>query len=180
VLISLRWINEFLTGEGDAPLDAETVSKTLTSLGLEVEGIEAHGSLPGIVVGEVRKVEPHPNADKLRLVTVFDGASELPVVCGAPNVPDPGGKIAFATVGTTMPAGFDIGERKLRGVESKGMICSEDELEIGPDSDGIIILPSDFTPGQALADAVPEIADTVIEISVTPNRPDALGHLGVA
>ena len=178
MLISLNWLQELL--EGDAPLDADAVAKQLTALGLEVEGVTHYGRLPGIVVGEVKDVAPHPNADKLRVVQLDDGQGVHNVVCGAPNVPAPGGKVAFAQVGCVMPEGFEISPRKLRGVESSGMICAEAELQIGPDDDGILILPDDAPVGMALADYIPTIADTVIEISVTPNRPDALGHLGVA
>jgi len=177
VLISLRWIDELL--EGDA-LDADQTAEALTSLGLEVEGIHRHPGLPNVVVGEVRSVEPHPKADRLNVVQLFDGTDEVQVVCGATNLPPAGGKVAFAQVGAVLPGEFEIGARKLRGVDSSGMICSEKELEIGPDGDGIMVLPQTWRPGTRLDEVVPEIIDTVIEISVTPNRPDALGHVGVA
>jgi phenylalanyl-tRNA synthetase beta chain len=104
----------------------------------------------------------------------------LQVVCGANNLPPPGGKVAFAPVGTTLPNGLTLGVRELRGVISNGMICSEDELGLGSDHDGIVILPSEWPAGALLVDLVPGIRDSVIEIGVTPNRPDALGHIGVA
>lgn len=179
MLISLNWLNELLPG--DAPLDAKEVETTLTSLGLEVEGVSRHGhDLGAIIVGELRSIEPHPKADRLNVTTVFDGAEEITVVCGASNLPGVGGKIAFAPVGTTLPGGLTLDARDLRGVPSHGMICSEEELEIGGDTSGILVLPGDWKAGERLIDRVGTIVDTVIEISVTPNRPDALGHRGVA
>lgn len=180
MLISLNWLEELLTGPNDPRLDPRAVELALTGLGLEVEGVHRYGTLAGVVVGEVKALAPHPDADKLRVVTLFDGEETLEVVCGAKNVPAPGGKVAFARVGAVLPGGFEIGRRKLRGVESSGMICSEAELDIGPDDEGIMVLPDAWSAGTLLSDAVPGIEDTVIEISVTPNRPDALGHVGVA
>lgn len=184
MLISLSWLQSFLVtpdGEPCGALDPTVVGDALTSLGLEVEGIEHFGAgLESIVVGEVQGIRPHPDSKKLRLVTLSHGAETLEVVCGAPNVPEPGGKVAFAPVGTKLPGGLEIAPREVRGVVSRGMICSEEELEIGPDSSGIIILPQDWAPGSKLIDCVDGIVDTVIELSVTPNRPDALGHVGVA
>lgn len=182
MLISRTWLAELLVdprGE-DLPDDA-ALGDLITGLGLEVEGTTRTGEgLQAIVVGEVRSIAPHPGADKLRVVELFDGTQTLTVVCGAPNVPDPGGKVAFAPVGTTLPGGLTLEARKVRGVESHGMICSEQELEIGPDHDGILVVPSDWTAGDRLVDRVPGIVDTVFELGITPNRPDALGHVGVA
>ncbi len=180
MLISLNWLDELLTGPQDPRLDPQAVELGLTRLGLEVEGVTHYGSLPGVVVGEIKSVEKHPEADKLNVVSLFDGQETLTVVCGASNLPEPGGKVAFARVGASLPGGFEIGRRKLRGIESSGMICSEVELDIGPDDAGIMILPRNWSAGTALSEALVGIEDTVIEISVTPNRPDALGHWGVA
>jgi phenylalanyl-tRNA synthetase beta chain len=180
VLISLRWLDELLSGDEDSALDAEVVSRALTSLGLEVDNVEGHPGIPGVVVVEVRSKGPHPRADRLSLVTVFDGEREHSVVCGAPNVPEPGGRVALATVGSTLPNGMVIEEREVRGEVSRGMLCSETELHVGPDGDGIIVLPEDAPLGVALHEVVDTIVDTIIEIGVTPNRPDALGHVGVA
>lgn len=184
MLISLTWLQTLLvTPQGDTapPLAPDTVAEALTALGLEVEGMIHHGAgLESIVVGEVRAVNPHPNAERLRSVQLFDGQTTLDVVCGAPNVPPSGGKVAFAPVGTELPGGLQIAPREVRGVESRGMICSEDELDIGPDGDGIIVLPSDWPAGSRLVDQVAGVQDTVIEVAITPNRPDALGHVGVA
>ncbi|EDM79053.1 phenylalanyl-tRNA synthetase, beta subunit [Plesiocystis pacifica SIR-1] len=190
MLISCNWLNELLAGApivvgpnagelADGKVSAEAIADTLTSLGLEVEGV-THYSLDGVIVGELRSVEKHPNADKLNLVQLFDGSELIQVVCGASNLPEPGGKVAFAPVGTVLPGDFSIGARKVRGVESFGMICSEVEMDIGADGEGILVLPEDWPAGAKLSDQIPGIVDTVIEIAVTPNRPDALGHMGVA
>ncbi len=182
MLISRQWIESLLApAPGDARLDDDAFGDAVTSLGLEVEGVTRYGEgLRDVVVAEVKGIAPHPGADKLRLVDVFDGERTITVVCGAANVPQPGGKIAFARLGAVLPGGFEIGAREIRGVPSEGMICAEEELGIGPDSDGIMLLPTDWTPGTPLPDAVPGIEDTVFELGITPNRPDALGHVGVA
>ncbi|MFO7561087.1 MAG: phenylalanine--tRNA ligase subunit beta [Enhygromyxa sp.] len=187
MLISCAWLNELLEGApialgpvtDQSELSAERVAERLTSLGLEVEGL-AHFDLPKVIVGEIRELTKHPKADKLNVVQLFDGAATVQVVCGASNLPPVGGKVAFAPVGTTLPGGLTIGARELRGVASQGMICSEEELDIGADAEGIMVLPSDWPAGALLREQIPGIVDAVIDISVTPNRPDALGHLGVA
>src|SRR5690606_5200055 len=136
--------------------------------------------LPGVIVGEIRELAPHPKADKLTVVQLFDGAATVSVVCGASNLPPVGGKVAFAPVATTLPGGLTLTARELRGVASQGMICSEQELDIGSDDEGIMVLPGEWPAGALLRDQIAGIVDTVIDISVTPNRPDALGHVGVA
>jgi phenylalanyl-tRNA synthetase beta chain len=179
VLISRAWLQQLLGGDA-LPSDGE-LAELLTGLGLEVESVTPVGvGLEAIVVGRVESVEPHPDAKKLRLVRLFDGHEVTPVICGAPNVPAAGGKVAFAPVGTVLPDGLQIAAREIRGVPSHGMICSEVELDIGPDHDGILVLPDDWAPGDRLCDRVDGIIDTVFELGVTPNRPDALGHVGVA
>ncbi|MBL4686868.1 MAG: phenylalanine--tRNA ligase subunit beta [Nannocystaceae bacterium] len=167
---------------GRTPLpDDDGLSAAITGLGLEVEGMTRYGDgLEAIIVGEVVGRRPHPKSDKLGLVEIHDGKRNVEVVCGASNVPDAGGRIAFAPEGTVLPGGMTIGARTIRGVESRGMICSEVELEIGSDGDGIMVLPRTWAAGDRLIDRVPGIVDTVFEVSVTPNRPDALGHVGVA
>jgi phenylalanyl-tRNA synthetase beta chain len=179
VLISRVWLQQLL---GDAPLPSDReLGDLLTGLGLEVESVTPVGiGLEAIVVGRVDAVEPHPDAKKLRVVQLFDGRETIGVVCGAPNVPAPGGRVAFAPVGAVLPGGLEISAREIRGVPSRGMICSETELEIGSDHDGILVLPDDWTPGDRLCDRVPGILDTIFELGITPNRPDALGHVGVA
>lgn len=189
MLLSCTWLGELLgrpldvaptgTSAFTSPFNAAMIAERLTNLGLEVEGIE-YFELPKIIVGRIDEVSPHPDAGKLSVVQLFDGARTIQVVCGASNLPPVGGKVAFAPVGAVLPDGLELSERELRGVVSNGMICSETELRIGSDGDGILVLPSDWEPGVLLQDLVPGIRDAVIEISVTPNRPDALGHLGVA
>jgi phenylalanyl-tRNA synthetase beta chain len=188
MLISCAWLNELLEGEPitlgpvtdrSRQLSAEHVAERLTSLGLEVEGV-SHFDLPGVIVGEIQAVTAHPKADKLHVVQLFDGRATVQVVCGASNLPEVGGKVAFAPVGTTLPGGLEIAARPLRGVDSQGMICSEAELDIGSDADGIMVLPQDWAAGALLHERIVGVVDSVIEISVTPNRPDALGHVGVA
>lgn len=181
--IACQWLKSLLDlpAAEAAALAPERIAALLTSLGLEVEGIERFGEgLEAIIAGEIRSKRPHPKADRLTLVELFDGREVVPVVCGASNLPPVGGKVAFAPVGTRLPGGMEIAAREVRGERSLGMICSEVELGIGADGDGILILPEDMSAGTRLADAVPGIVDAVVEISVTPNRPDALGHVGVA
>lgn len=175
MIVSLNWLSRYV----DLPESAAEISAALTSLGFEVEGVQARGAgVTGVVVGEVRACGKHPEADKLSVCRVFDGVEEVPVVCGAPNVAA-GQKVLFARVGAVLPGDFKIRKAKLRGQESFGMICAEDELGLGESHDGILVLSDDAVPGTALQD-IPGLCDTVFEISVTPNRPDALGHLGVA
>lgn len=178
MLISKVWLQELL----DGPLpDDETLSAAITSLGLEVEGVARTGEGVGdVVVGIVVEKAPHPQAERLTLVKIDAGAGVAAVVCGAPNVPAPGGRVAFAPEGAVLPGGFRIEAREIRGEPSHGMICSEQELDLGPDADGILVLPDAWAAGERLVDRVPAIADTIFELSITPNRPDALGHVGVA
>jgi phenylalanyl-tRNA synthetase beta chain len=177
MLASHNWLMEL---SGLSAVDPSEVARRLTLAGLEVESTRSFGGgLDGVVVAEVRGMRPHPQREKLRLVTLFDGESESEVVCGAPNVPGPGGRVAFAKLGATLPNGLRIEERKLGGVVSNGMICSEVELDLGADGDGILILDSSATPGAPLTAAV-GLRDTIYEIGLTPNRPDCLGHVGIA
>ncbi len=183
MLISRAWLTELLA-DSDVDLaalgDRELAAK-LTDLGLEVEGVTRVGEgLDAVRVGQVAAVKPHPDADKLRVVDLQDGEGIRTIVCGAANVPAPGGKVVFVPPGTRLPSGLEIGARAVRGVASAGMICSEDELGIGPDASGILVLGDDVRAGDRLVDRVAGVADTIIELGVTPNRPDALGHVGVA
>lgn len=180
MLISYSWLSTLLDLPGPLPAPAE-LARLLTGLGLEVEGVHAKGAgLEAILVGEIRGKSPHPQASKLTVVDLFDGQQTLCVVCGASNLPAIGGKVAFAPIGATLPGGLEIAARELRGVPSQGMICSETELDIGSEGDGILILPDELPAGAPLHTVVPGVIDTIIELGVTPNRPDALGHLGVA
>src|SRR6187402_3205968 len=148
MLISLNWLKRYVDlTESDAEISA-----ALTSLGFEVEAVTVRGGgIEGVVVGEVRACAKHPEADKLSVCRVFDGAEEVPVVCGAPNVAA-GQKVLFARVGAVLPGDFKIKKAKLRGQESFGMICAEDELGLGESHDGILVLPDDAAPGTALQD----------------------------
>ena len=174
--IPLSWLKEYV----DFQDTVEGLADKLTFSGVEVEGIERlGGGVPGVVVGEVLAIEKHPNADKLTLCKVnYGGASEMTVVCGAPNVAV-GGKYPFAPLGTALPAGFTIEKRKVRGVFSEGMLCAEDELGISKDHAGLMVLDAKWAPGTPLAEVLGP-PETVIEVEITPNRPDCLSLLGIA
>ncbi len=184
MLISRVWLKELLAdaaGFDLGSIDDDGLTRALTGLGLEVEAVRATGAgLSEVVIADVAGIRPHPEADKLRIVDVSDGNQNVAVVCGAANVPAPGGKVLWARPGAVLPDGTQIGHRLVRGVSSPGMLCSETELDIGPDGDGIVVLPGDAPAGRRLVDFVPAVMDTIIELSITPNRPDALGHVGVA
>lgn len=175
--ISLNWIKEYVDLSG---LSTEEIIKKLNDSGLEVENVEDKAAIfNNIEVGLVKEKKRHPNADKLSLCVVNDGVNDYNVVCGAPNV-EKGKKIAFAKIGAIVPDGnFKINKTKIRGEISEGMICSEKELGLGEDHSGILILNDDCKIGEPLVNAL-GIEDVVIEISVTPNRADALSHLGIA
>ncbi|HEX5634741.1 MAG TPA: phenylalanine--tRNA ligase beta subunit-related protein, partial [Gemmatimonadales bacterium] len=174
--VSRRWLEAFLR----RPLDAHDVSRRLAAHGAAVDAVEpVHAALGDIVVALVEEVRPHPNADRLRLCLVNDGGAERRhVVCGAPNV-TAGRKYPFAPVGSTLPGGLKLEQRKIRGELSQGMLCSARELEVGLEADGIWELDTDAAPGTRLVDAVPLVDDRLV-VDVTPNRPDLLGHKGVA
>ena len=181
--ISYNWLKRYI----DLRDDAQTVAKILTSIGLEVGTVEEvetiRGGLKGLVVGEVLSCEAHPNSDHLHVTKVNIGEGEpLPIVCGAPNVAA-GQKVIVATIGTVLYDGeesFTIKKGKLRGEESWGMICAEDEIGVGTDHAGIIVLPADTPVGMKAADYYHIENDTVIEVDITPNRSDAASHYGVA
>lgn len=182
--ISYNWLKQFLHIDWEADKTAEL----LTDLGLEVEGISefesVKGGLKGIVVGHVLTCVKHPNADKLKLTTVDIGAdAPVQIVCGAPNV-DKGQKVPVATIGTTLYTeegeAWKIKKGKIRGEESHGMICAEDELGLGKGHDGIMVLAEDLTPGTPCSEIFEIELDTVFEIGLTPNRADAMSHFGVA
>lgn len=181
MLISRHILTSMLTPGATDAIDDEELGVMLTGLGLELEGMQRVGAgLEAILVGRIVSVRPHPDADKLRLCEVDHGGGVRSVVCGAPNVPEAGGKVAVAPVGTRLPGGLEIGAREIRGVHSEGMICSEAELEIGADADGIMVLPQAWAQGSALREHAPTLVDTLYELGITPNRADALGHVGVA
>ncbi|MGA0048895.1 MAG: phenylalanine--tRNA ligase subunit beta [Flavobacteriaceae bacterium] len=182
--ISHNWLQQFI--KVNLPIDE--IARLLTDLGLEVEGTypfqSVKGGLEGVVVGEVLQCEPHPNADRLRITEVDLGEDrKVPIVCGAPNVAK-GQKVAVATVGTTLymhdGTELKIGKSKIRGEVSMGMICAEDELGLGSDHDGILILDNTILTGTPAAEVFSIENDTVFEIGLTPNRADAMSHMGVA
>lgn len=181
--ISYNWLKEYV----DFDLTPEEVSAALTSIGLETDGVEEvqsiKGGLEGLVVGEVLTCEPHPNSDHMHITTVDLGEGEpVQIVCGAANVAT-GQKVIVATLGTKLYDGdqsFTIKKSKLRGVESNGMICAEDEIGVGTSHDGIIVLPQDVVPGTLAKDYYNIKSDYVFEVDITPNRADACSHYGVA
>ena len=174
--ISRLWLEAFLQRR----LDAQDVARRLVMLGAGVDAVEPlHPGLEHVVIGLVESVRPHPNADRLRLCDVNDGSGTTQhVVCGAPNV-TAGKKYPFARVGTTLPGGLTLKRAKIRGENSEGMLCSARELGLGQEHDGILELDTDLAPGAPLLDALP-VADDRYVLDVTPNRPDLLGHKGVA
>ncbi len=173
--ISEKWLREW----ANPPIDSDALVHQLTMAGLEVDSVEsAQPAFDGVVVAEVLSCDKHPDADKLNLCRVDDGSGQpVQVICGAKNV-RAGLKVAFARVGATLP-GIEIKKAKLRGVESFGMICSESELQLSDDSDGIMELPADASVGVTLAEYL-DLDDTLIEIDLTPNRGDCLSIQGVA
>lgn len=182
--ISYKWLSEYLP----VTVEPERLSRILTSIGLEVENMknydEVTGGLKGLVIGEVVSTEKHPNADKLTLTKVNTGGEEpLSIVCGAPNVAA-GQKVVVAPVGTTIyPAQGEpltMKLAKIRGEESQGMICAEDEIGLGSSHAGILVLPADVKPGTPAADYFKPYSDILYEIGLTPNRMDAMSHWGVA
>jgi phenylalanyl-tRNA synthetase beta chain len=181
VKISLRWLKELVPGsEVVAALDGAGAAQALTTLGLEVESVEEKGrGLRGVVVAEVLAVRPHPGADKLRLVRVRSGGREEEVVCGAANVPGAGGRVVWAPPAAHLPGNRVMQAREVRGVMSPGMLCSEVELGLSEQGDGILILSPGDAPGADFAEHF-GVADDVLEVNVTPNRADALSHLGIA
>ena len=184
MIISYNWLCEYLP----EIIEPEKLSKILTAIGLEVESLEkkevVKGGLQGLVIGEVITCEKHPDADKLKLTTVNIGTTEkLQIVCGAANVAA-GQKVVVATIGSTIyPINGEpltIKKAKIRGVESQGMICAEDEIGLGESHDGIMILPDDTLVGTTAAAYFKLTDDYIFEIGLTPNRIDAMSHLGVA
>lgn len=181
--ISYNWLKEYI----NIDVTPDELSKILTSIGLETGGVEevqtVKGGLEGLVVGEVLTCTDHENSDHLHVTTVDVGAeAPLQIVCGAPNVAA-GQKVIVATVGTKLYSGeetFTIKRSKIRGVESFGMICAEDEIGVGTSHDGIIVLPADIPVGTLAKDYYNIKSDYVLEVDITPNRADAISHYGVA
>ncbi len=182
--ISYNWIRQFIKIDNTS----EETASLLTDLGLEVESVDrfqsVKGGLEGIVVGHVLTCEKHPNADRLKVTTVDlgDGAP-VQIVCGAANVAA-GQKVPVATIGTTLfdkeGKAFQIKKGKIRDMESHGMICAEDEIGLGDSHDGILVLDAKLKPGTPVAEVFQVENDEVFEIGLTPNRADAMSHMGVA
>ena len=181
--VLLSWMREFVPeGFGEYEENPEGLAGVLTNLGLVVESVSTTGAnWDGIVVARVLDLRPHPEADKIQLVDVDTGgaAAPLQICCGAFNM-SVGDLVPLATLGTVMPGGLEIARRKLRGEWSNGMICSETELGVGEDADGIMVLDPAFTVGQPLTDALGVETDVVFDIDVEGNRPDGLSIVGVA
>ena len=176
--LPLNWLKEYVSYN----ISAEEIAENLTIIGLEVESISETGIISGVIVGEIQKISKHPNADTLQIVIVFDGNNKYKIICGAPNV-CVGQKIFFATPGTKLPDENSpekfhlIKESKIRGELSQGMICSEKELGLGENHDGIMVLPKDFKLGSPISEYYGEI---VMELDITPNRVDCLSITGIA
>jgi phenylalanyl-tRNA synthetase beta chain len=182
--ISFNWLKDYI----DTDLPVEDVSRILTDTGLEVEGVHdfesVKGGLKGFLLGEVKEVSKHPDADRLNCTKVDVGSGELlDIVCGAPNVAQ-GQKVAVAMVGCEIHLAdgnsFAIKKSKIRGQVSEGMLCAEDELGLGEGHDGIMVLDTELPLGTPLAEVIDIYSDKVIEIGLTPNRSDAISHIGVA
>ncbi len=178
--LSYNWLKAYLKCD----LTPEQVADSMTSIGIEVDSVEMQevipGGLAGVVVAQVLTCEAHPDSDHLHITTVNDGSPQpVQVVCGAPNVAA-GQKVLFARVGTVLPGDFKIKKSKIRGVESLGMICAEDELGIGSSHEGIMVLPESAVPGTPAKEYLQLKDEAVIEYEITANRIDAASHIGVA
>lgn len=173
--VPIEWLNEFVVID----IEPEELAKRLTMRGLEVEGVERlTPRFTGVVAATITRIDDHPNADNLSVCSVNTGTEELIVVCGAPNI-SVNDRVPLATVGAALDKDLVVGKRKVRGIESLGMLCSEKELGLSDDHGGIFILPDDISPGSILAD-LPISCDTILDISVPPNRGDCLSVLGIA
>jgi len=172
--VSLNWLNELV----EIPADVAALSDLLTKAGVEVEGIETRGcTVEKVVVAQILESVQHPNADRLSVCKVADGIATRQIVCGAKNY-KVGDKVPLALPGAVMPGDFKIKVGKLRGVESEGMMCSEKELGLAEEAEGLLILPAETVVGTPLTELFP--AETILDVEVTPNRPDLLCHLGMA
>lgn len=176
MLISLDWLKQYV----DIKEDIKELENTLTMIGQEVEAIEEQGKeLAKVVIGQITEYGKHPEAEKLTLLKVNIGEEEeLQIVCGAPNH-KLGDKVVVATIGAVLPGDFKIKKSKIRGIESQGMLCSEVELGLGNDGDGIIILPEDAPLGVEYR-VYKKLNDVIFELEITPNRPDCLSYIGIA
>ena len=175
MIVTYNWLKEFV----DFDFSAQELSDRLTMLGLEVEGMTSIGDgLDTVIVARLEKVEPHPDADRLTVCQVDNGTEIVQVVCGATNHKT-GDYIALAQPGSVLPGDFKIKKSKIRGQESAGMLCSEKELGLSAEAEGIMILDRSLEIGLPLFDAL-RMKDTILEIGLTPNRPDCLSVVGIA
>ncbi len=186
--ISYNWLCDYFPDNLLQKPTPDQLSRILTSIGLEVEILRTYtsfrASLDGLLVGEVISIESHPNADKLKITQVNTGSERnLQIVCGANNVAA-GQKVVVAPVGTVIypvkGESIQIKEAKIRGIESQGMLCAEDEIGIGNDHAGILILPPKLRPGMPVSEYFIPYTDHIFEIGLTPNHMDAMSHMGVA
>ena len=173
--LSVNWLRDFV----ELPASVDALADLLTFAGVEIEGIEQRGgNFDNVVVAQINAFSQHPNADRLSVCDVNDGTNQhRQIVCGAKNF-RPGDKVPVALPGAALPNGLKIKVSKLRGVESQGMLCSPSELLLSEDSDGLLILSPEAPVGAPLATLVP--ADTILDVEITPNRPDLLSHFGLA
>ncbi|MCX5836418.1 MAG: phenylalanine--tRNA ligase subunit beta, partial [Deltaproteobacteria bacterium] len=175
MLVSLKWLKDYV----DIDLSATELADRLTMSGLEVDAV--HETVPAfsdVVVAKILSVKPHPNAEKCFLCNVTTGEATYPVVCDAGNI-RAGDVVPLAKVGAAILGGYTIKSSTIRGEVSEGMLCSEQELGIGDDASGIMILSKDLPPGRDLADVI-DLKDTVFDIGITPNRSDCLSIVGIA
>lgn len=172
--ISYNWLKKFV----DFEMNPQDLARTLTFIGVETSVVSSGCNWNNVITVKVNDVQKHPNADKLSLCSVTDGASTYSIVCGAANIAA-GQTVPLARIGAVLPGGFEIKKSKIRGVESEGMICSEQELGLKEKSEGILVLDENTEIGIALENALGE-TDTILEIEITTNRGDCLSHLGVA
>ncbi len=175
--ISFNWLKEYIDLSG---IEIQEVIDKITLAGLEIEEvIDQSKMFDNFVIGHIKEVKKHPNADKLHLCIVSDGVNDLKIVCGAPNVAE-NQKVVVAKIGAVIPENnFEISKAKIRGEESFGMLCSERELNISPNHDGILVLDNSLEAGTTAAEAI-GLNDVIIEVAITPNRQDALSHIGFA
>ena len=174
MIVAIDWLRSFVEIEESS----EELAELLSNLGLEAEVSEIPNNIPGVIIGYVEETEKHPNADKLQICKISDGKNIYQIICGAPNI-KAGQKIALATVGSKLPGDFIIKKANIRGEESYGMVCSESELGLSDDHEGILVLPKELKVGENFVVAY-GYKFLSLEIDVTPNRPDAFSYIGVA
>ena len=174
MIISIEWLKNFVKIE-ESP---EELAELLSKAGLEAETTHVPFSIPGVEIARIENTRRHPNADQLKICEVYDGTESYQVICGAPNVEE-GQVVAFAKIGTLLPGDIKIKMANIRGEDSYGMICSEKELSISEDNEGIMILPSHLVIGNDFSTAY-GYKFLSLQLDITPNRADAFSHVGVA